>query len=140
MGQSCDHLHASWEQSINSEQKDISTIFAKGKRSILSLVQKFGDICITTYRDSTHQGKLANHDTSGIWVGYVEGHPTNTYWVFNPKTKNILTSNVTFLQKSYGDYSKVENPVLVIMSYDRSDDEEELKTVPIISKINNSSN
>ena len=43
---------------------------------------------------------------------------------------------MTFLQKSYGDYSKVENPFLVTMSYEGLDDEEELKTVSIISNNN----
>ena len=57
-------------------------------------MQKFGEMCITTYRDDTHcQG------TPGIWVGYVEGHPISTHQVFNPKTKKIaLTHDVTFLQ------------------------------------------
>ena len=44
---------------------------------------------------------------------------------------------MTFVQKSYGEYSKVKKPVLVTMSYERSDDEDELETVPIISKNNN---
>ena len=71
----------------------------------------------TSYRDNTHQAKLANQGTPGIWVGYAEGHPTGTYQAFNPKTKKItLTRDVTFLQKSHGKYSKVEKPVLVTMS------------------------
>ena len=46
---------------------------------------------------------------------------------------NILTRDVTCLQKSYSDYSKVEKPVLVTMSCEESDDEEELKMVPKLS-------
>ena len=46
---------------------------------------------------------LANNGTPGIWVGYAEGHLTETYWDFNPKTKKILTQDMTFLQKSYGE-------------------------------------
>ena len=38
---------------------------------------------------------------------------------------------MTFLQKSYGEYSKVEKPVVLTMTYEGPDDEEELKIVPI---------
>ena len=86
-------------------------------------MQKIGEMCITTYRDYTHFAKLVNQDTPDICVDYAEGHPTGTYWVFNPKTKKIiLTQDVTFLEKSYSKYTKVENPILVTMSYERTDD------------------
>ena len=98
-------------------------------------------MCTTTYRDNTHQAKLAIWDTPGIWVGYSEGHLTGTYQVFNPKTKKIIsTRDMTFLQKSYGEYSKVKKPVLVTMSYEGLDEEEELKMVPIINNNNNNNN
>ena len=45
---------------------------------------------------------------------------------------------MTFLQKSYGEYSKVEKPVLVTKDYEGSDDEEELETLQIINDNNNS--
>ena len=68
----------------------------------------------------------------------MEGHPIDKSRVFNPKTKKIiLTWNVTFLQKSYGKYTKVEKPVLVITSCEGSDDEEELKLFPIVNNNNN---
>ena len=70
-----------------------------------------------------------------MWVGYAEGHPTGTQWVFNHKKKKIiLTRDVTFLQKTYGEYIKVEKPVLVTMCYEGSG---ELKMVSIISSNNN---
>ena len=71
-------------------------------------MQTFHEIYITTYRDNTYQAKVANHVAPGNWVGYTNVHPTGTYQVFNPKTKNILSKEVTFLKKSYRDYSKVE--------------------------------
>ena len=90
-------------------------------------MHKFGEICITTYRDNTHQAKLANQSTSGIWVGYSEGYLTTTHQMFNPKTKKIIfTQYVNCLQKSYGEYTKVEKPVMVTTSYEGSDEEEEL--------------
>ena len=73
-------------------------------------MQKFDEMCITTFKDNLHWAELTNHGTPGFWVGYAENHPTGTYQIFNPKTKKIiLTQDVTFLQKSYGEYIKVEN-------------------------------
>ena len=67
-------------------------------------MQKFDKMCITTYKDKTHKANLANQGTSGIWVGNAKSHPIGLYWVFNPKTKKIvLTWDVTFLQKTYGE-------------------------------------
>ena len=47
---------------------------------------------------------------------------------------------MTFLQKSNSDYHKFENPILVTTSYEGSNDEKELKMVPIITHNNNNSN
>ena len=49
-----------------------------------------------------------------------------------------MTKDVTFLQKSYGEYSKVEKPVLVTTSCESSDDEEEFEMVPKINNYENS--
>ena len=77
-------------------------------------MQKFGEMCISTFKDNTHWAKLANKGTPRIWVGYAENHPTGTNWIFNPKTKKIiLTRYMTFLQKSYGEYTKVEKPAVL---------------------------
>ena len=47
---------------------------------------------------------------------------------------------MSFLQKSYRDYSKDEKSALVTTSYEGSDDEEEFKTVPKININDNSYN
>ena len=44
---------------------------------------------------------------------------------------------MTFLQKFYGEYTKVEKPVLVTTSYEGSNDDEELETVLVINNNNN---
>ena len=44
---------------------------------------------------------------------------------------------MTFLQKSYGEYTKVEKPVVVTISYEGSDKEKALETVPFVSNNNN---
>ena len=50
------------------------------------------------------------------------------------------TLNVSFLQKSDGENSKVEKPILNTTSYEGSNDEEELKTVPIVNENNINNN
>ena len=93
--------------------------FGKRKRIILSLIQKFDEMCSTTYKENIHRAKLANGGTPGIWVSYADGHPTSSYQVLSNNTKKImLTQDMTFLKKSYRDYSKVEKPVLVTISYE----------------------
>ena len=64
--------------------------FGKGKRSILLPMQKISEMCVATYRDNTHQAKLANHATLGICVSYADDHLTSTYWVLKPKTKRLF--------------------------------------------------
>ena len=44
---------------------------------------------------------------------------------------------MTFLQKSYGEYTKVDKPVVVTTSYEGLSKEEELKTVPAAINNNN---
>ena len=88
----------------------ITPTFGKGKRSILSLMQNFGEMCNATYRDNTHQAKLANQGTPGIWVGYAKGHLTSKYQVFNPKTKKIiLTQDVTFYRSAMVSIPRMKN-------------------------------
>ena len=95
-------------------------------------------MCITTYKDSSHWAKLANGGNPSILVSYEKSHCTNIYWTFNPKTKKIiLTRDVTFLYKSYSEYTKVEKPVVVTTSYCGSDEEEELEMVPVVINNNN---
>ena len=53
--------------------------FGKGNKSVLTSIQKFGEICITTYKDNIQRAKLANHRTPGIWVSYTENHPTGIF-------------------------------------------------------------
>ena len=63
--------------------------------------------------------------------------PLHTRFSTEKYKKNILTQDMTFLQKSYGEYTKVDKPVVVTMSYEGSDNEEELKIVPIVTNNNN---
>ena len=59
-------------------------------------MQKVGEMCIATFKDNFHQAKLTNQGTSGIWVGYTEGHPTGTYGISTQKLKKYLDSECDF--------------------------------------------
>ena len=74
--------------------------FGKGKQNVLFSMQKFGEMCINTFKDNTHWAKLANRGTTGIWVGYAKNHPTGTYWIFNPKTNELFWLGMWFFFKS----------------------------------------
>ena len=102
--------------------------FEKEKKTVLTLMQKFGEMCIATKMDNTHWAKLANCGTPSIWVGYTENHPDGTY--------KILTWDVTFLENSYSEYTQVEKPVIMTTSYEGSDKEEEPEMAPVVNNNN----
>ena len=54
-------------------------------KNVLALMQKFGEMCIATFKDNTHWAKLANCGTPGIWVGYAENHPCQYIPDFQPQ-------------------------------------------------------
>ena len=62
-------------------------------------MQKFGEMFLATYKDSTHQAKLANCGTPGIWVSYAQNHPAGTYQILNPKQKKYLDLGCDFPTK-----------------------------------------
>ena len=78
------------ENSLATPNIDLSSFqqFLRRKSSILTLVQKFDEMCITTNCGISHQAKLANCDTPCIWVGFAEGPPVGTYHMHNPMTKS----------------------------------------------------
>ena len=111
--------HSSWKQTSHSIalMKPISTIFLKGKRSILTLVQNFGEMYITTQQDNSHQAKLVHYVTPHIWGHYADSHPV-VHHIFNHKTrKNCLTKDVTVIEKFSGERNKVKTCNVVPVSY-----------------------
>ena len=95
--------------------KPIVTIFLKEKKSILTFLQKFSEICTMTHCGNLNQAKLANQGTIRICVDFVDGHPVDTYYMFNPKTWILcLTKDVTFFNISCSEWDKVVKPVLLI--------------------------
>ena len=73
----------------------------------------------------------------GIEVGCIGGHPIRTYQFLYLKTSTFcLDKDVTFLNKTYDDWDKVESPVIVQINYEGSDEKE----VEMIPKNNDSNN
>ena len=88
-------------------------------------MQKFGEMCIIAYQDTSHQAKLANYNKPGIWVGFAKGRPVFTYWVDNPKKKSNNRGDFP-LQVIW--WNKVENPMLISTKYEMSDNDEMVET------------
>ena len=64
--------------------------FWKGQRSILTSLQNFGEICIITYHDNSHNAKIANQSTQGIQLGFSDGLSVDTCIMLNPKTQKLV--------------------------------------------------
>ena len=81
------------------------------------------------YASQSHQAKLINCGTPGIWVGFGDDPWVGTYHVLNLKTRKFnLTIDVSFLVQPFGKWNKVEKPTVAPMVCERTNDEE-LKTV-----------
>ena len=88
-------------------------------------MQRFGETCMMTNCDDLHHAKLANQGTTRSWMGFTDEHPVGTYPVLNLKNQKIsLTKYMTFLNKSYDEWDKVDKSVIVLINYEGSNDEE----------------
>ena len=77
-----------------------------------------------TDHDHLHGANWANQGTSRIW-DFVAGEAISTFCVLYPNTQKISpTNDVTFLDKSHGEWNKAEKPTVVPVSYEGSHDEE----------------
>ena len=58
--------------------------------------------------------KIMNHGKYCIWLGFAKNHASKCYQLLNPKTNQIvLSTDVTFLNKSYGDQANVKEPAIL---------------------------
>ncbi len=87
--------------------------FGKGRKNILDRVQRFGEICIVANRVAV-MNKMQNRGKHCIWLGFSENHSSKCYRLLNPETKRVLISrDVTFLDKSFGDWANVKDSAIV---------------------------
>ncbi len=95
--------------------------FGKGRTSILDAVQRFDEIYIVANR-VTIMNKMQNRGKHCIWLGFADNHASKCYRLLNPETKQVVISrDVTFLDKSFGDWANVNDPVIVPLATDMID-------------------
>jgi transposase InsO family protein len=99
------------ENAISSENagKSPHELFFGKSPSYLRELQYFGHMCIVK---ESHRGKmigkLDNRGTLCMFLGYSSNHSGDTYRLLNLKTyKVILSRDVTWLNKTYGDYHHI---------------------------------
>ena len=97
-----DNILVKYKESKNSFQK----FYKNKKKSIISTTRIFGEMVVVTNR-SLVKAKLADRGKVCVWLGYAADHAAGTHRVWNPETnKVILTRDVLFLRKSYGDWAE----------------------------------
>ena len=77
-------------------------------------MQKFGEMCITTYGDNTHQAKLANQGTLLVYGLAKQNIIPPVHIGFLPQDKKDYFEP----GHNFCEYTKVEKPVLVKTSYE----------------------
>jgi hypothetical protein len=72
-------------------------------------LRTFGEIGIV-YTKPPIRNKFENHGSPCMFIGYAEDHTSNVFKFYNPKTYAlILSRNVYWLNKSYGEFYKVRH-------------------------------
>ena len=59
-------------------------------------MQKFGEVCITTYHDNAHWAKLASQGVISRWVGFAECHQVGPYIVYSAKMRKFFDQGSDF--------------------------------------------
>jgi hypothetical protein len=72
-------------------------------------LRTFGEIGIVYTKPTKIRNKLENRGSSCIFIGYPDDHTSNVFRFYNPKTYAVILSrNVYWLNKSYGEFYKVK--------------------------------
>ena len=103
------HIHSSGKLSPCHQQrfKPISTIFWRGKWSILPSVQNFGEMCIIICWNNSHHAKLANNGALAFGLVLLKIAQSLPTMFITLRQKNP-TNDITLLHKTYGEWSNVE--------------------------------
>jgi len=107
--------------------------FGKGVKSCIDSTKTFGEMCIVANRQQI-KAKFDDRGKPCIWLGYAKNHAAGTYRVLNTLTEKVnLTRDVTFLQKSYGNWVDDQEKLTSISnSSDEDDDEDEDELPPLV--------
>jgi hypothetical protein len=72
-------------------------------------LRTFGEIGIVYTKPTKIRHKLENRGSPCIFIGYPDDHTSNVLKFYNPKTYAVILSrNVYWLNKSYGEFYKVK--------------------------------
>ena len=93
-------------------------MFWEGKKSVFYLLLKFGEMCIITFHDNSHNIESTNQGIAGLQMD-IQLAPS----VFLTQNNNNLTQDVTLLGKSHGEWDKVEVWDFIPVSNDGSEEE-----------------
>ena len=96
-----------------------------------NFLRTFGEMAIV--HDGTLdkiKGKLTNRGMPCIFIGYPEDHAPNVYQFLKLDTESmILSRNVIWLNKSYGEYNNLEVKITHITQQEDSSDEKEYEII-----------
>lgn len=97
------------ENLLVTPRKKTSTFseFHSGKSiTPIKNLHKFGKMCVA--KDQTvHKAKIGDRGILCFFVEYADNHSGSTFWLLNANTHcPILSRDVTFLNKSYEDWTK----------------------------------
>ena len=117
-------------------------VFCKKDPPYVYHLRSFGEVGIC--RDGQYRNRhesqgvnkhLLNRGKIGIFVGYLPDHPPGTWRFYDPSTKKIFKSrDVTWLEKSYGEYTKNTNaPNFSVIVPDSDEDLQDELSVGSIS-------
>ena len=68
--------------------------------------------------------KLLDRGKICMFLGYADGHAAGTYCIWNPETKKVIIScDVIFLRKSYGNWNQEQvSPRIIASMLEETDD------------------
>ena len=91
-------------------------------------LQVFGQLGIVKVLQPTN--KLSNKGLKAIFVGYAEKHAGNVYRLVNPNTNRIILSrDVKWLSKRYGEEKVVKPSFVVPTKWDEISDDDDEQTI-----------
>ena len=113
------------------ERKSPNEMFY-GKEAIYAKdLRIFGEIGIKISRTVGIPEKILNKGNECIFLGYEANHPKDAYRVLDLKNKTVMiTRNVRWLGRSYGDHFKLDSPKTIQDTELESSDNEEVILKP----------
>ena len=108
---------------VKGGSKTPAQLFYGNNPSWVKNLHTFGEIGIV--HDDRHakiRGKLKDRGIPCMFLGYTEDHTSNVFQFFNLTTNQIINSrNVTWLNKSYGEFKNEKQPILPVAEFEKEE-------------------